>query len=259
MGIRHYRPIEFRQVCAIARMVLLREPSMGDAEWKAATKEAGAKQGYGEPDAELLARALSAVERALKETMGARPVPQIGPPVAPSAPREDKSLTDREWKAFAATLKAIGARTAAVIPANVSPLARTTLELSEHAALDQFYHEAAGGDRIAVLRRFAELAIAREDGWDPAAVRVQSGEHLLHADACFGCRVDRRPLVWHHIIQIQHGGSNLMRNRTALCESCHADVHPWLPKALRVTPGWTGLVDIIPAALEIFGPHRKRA
>ncbi len=32
----------------------------------------------------------------------------------------------------------------------------------------------------------------------------------------------------HHIIQLQHGGNNGRKNRIALCEVCHNEIHPWL-------------------------------
>jgi hypothetical protein len=62
---RQYRPLEFRQVCAIARAVFHREAPVDDASWKAAVKTVCAHQGWEEPPSDLLSRALSAVEHAL--------------------------------------------------------------------------------------------------------------------------------------------------------------------------------------------------
>jgi len=249
--IREYRPIEFRQVCALARVTLLREPTMNDSEWKAAVKEIAAKQGWDNPPVDMLDRALNSVERALQETTGPRPT--VDPPHSTGAkPPENKGLTDSEWKAFARTLQYAVERTANTMPANIAPLARETLTLSEPAALDQFYAEAHDGDRIAALRRFAEIAIVREADWDPQAIRDASQDHPLHARACYACRVGRQTLVWHHIIQIQHGGSNYLRNRVALCAACHHDVHPWLPKSARIQPGWSSLAELIPLAFAVL-------
>lgn len=86
--LRDYRLIEFRQVCAIARVVILRDPAIDDAEWKAATLEACAKQGWDNPSSDMLARALSAVERLLEQTMGPRPAPL--PSASPSATAPDQ-------------------------------------------------------------------------------------------------------------------------------------------------------------------------
>lgn len=256
--IKDRRPIEFHQVCAIARVVLLQEPTLSDSEWKAATKEKAAKQGYDEPSAEMLSNALTQVEQALKQTLGIRPIAGhlLPPPAEPQKP--DRSLTPAEWKAVANTVRAVVKRSAASMPANVVPIARETLTITEHAALDQFYQEAAGEDRIGALRRFVEIAIARDAGCDPETVRAESSNHRLFANVCFGCRrADRQPLIWHHVIQIQHGGSNLLRNRVALCDDCHADVHPWLPQLPRVLPGWSSLADIAPRALAWFKSRQE--
>jgi 5-methylcytosine-specific restriction endonuclease McrA len=37
--------------------------------------------------------------------------------------------------------------------------------------------------------------------------------------------------VRHHIIQIQNGGNNRWQNIIALCNDCHAVIHPWLRKS----------------------------
>jgi HNH endonuclease len=39
--------------------------------------------------------------------------------------------------------------------------------------------------------------------------------------------------IWHHVIQIQHGGYNRQRNLVKLCKPCHAEIHPWLPGSVR--------------------------
>ena len=233
--IREFRAIEFHQACAIARVVLLREPTMTNFDWHEAVKDACVKQGYQPPEGDMLTRACAAVERALLQTMGPRPVKEPG--AAPYEPKLEKPpLTPKEWAAFAVTIRSVLARTASIVPANVRTIAVETLEVHEHAALDRFYLEAQV-DRMGALRRFAELAIFRDGDWDPAVIRATSKQHNLRAQHCFGCAADNRPLNWHHVIQIQHGGSNLLRNRVALCDPCHADVHPWLPKVARQAPG----------------------
>jgi hypothetical protein len=111
--------------------------------------------------------------------------------------------------------------------------------------LQRFYVEVNGGrDRLEVLRAFAELAIVRPAEWDPDAIRARAHEHRLHAEQCGVCLAGDRVLSWHHIIQIQHGGSNTFRNRIALCASCHADIHPWLPTVPRRGEGWSRFSDL---------------
>jgi hypothetical protein len=55
-----------------------------------------------------------------------------------------------------------------------------------------------------------------------------------HVDArkCFICL--ERSQIRHHMIQLQHGGTNSYRNITTLCHRCHADIHPWLRKETEV-------------------------
>jgi len=44
--------------------------------------------------------------------------------------------------------------------------------------------------------------------------------------ACFVC--SQPGFNRHHIIQLQNGGINSRRNLVILCDSCHAEIHPWL-------------------------------
>lgn len=262
--VRSYRAIEFHQVCAIARLVLLREPTMNDSEWKESTKVTAAKQGYDEPAADMLSRAMTQVEHALKRTMGPRPTDLS--PVRVQPRKDPPELTKREWSLFAATVRGVLARSSTVLsPSNVESITRETLDISEHAALDQFYREAGASDRIAALRRFAEIAIVRPADWDVQAIRGASAVHNLRASECFVCRTEQHDLAWHHVIQIQHGGSNLLRNRVALCGACHADVHPWLPRVARSKgDSWVRVGQMAPAVSEsqlrtIFAKQRGEA
>jgi hypothetical protein len=242
------RPIEYRTVCAIARVALLQAPHMTDAEWKAATLDACAKQGWDNPESDMLARAMGAVERALEQTVGRRHVAELDPPAAEVKP--DRCWTPADLKALADTVKAIQARSAGATPTNVLTIPRERWEISEPAALDEFYRQAQT-DRMAALKRFAEIAIARPADWDVGAVRAQATAHgrLRGGNGeCFACRHAADGLVSHHVIQIQFGGSNYIRNRVDLCEECHAAIHPWLPPAARRSKsGWFQVGVLTPA------------
>lgn len=244
MKLRDFRPIEYRTVCAIARMLILNAPTMTDADWKAAVLDTCSKQGWDNPSSDMMARALGAVERTLQQTTGFRRGEKTP---APKTPQPDRCWTAADYRALAKTLKEMAARSvgAETLPDNVVPMALTTLEMSEPAALDQFYAEAVGGDRIGALRRFVEIAIVRPADWDYAAIRGASQQigKRIRAVECFGCRGAGRLFHRHHVIQVQHGGSNYIRNMVALCEACHADVHPWLPKAQRKVAGWSAFKD----------------
>jgi hypothetical protein len=90
------RPVQTHQLRAIARSVILAEPSISDSEWKARTKEKLATQGWDNPAPEMLETALTNVEKALEKQWGPRPV-QL-PPLRPSVtqPLPPAPLTPEE-------------------------------------------------------------------------------------------------------------------------------------------------------------------
>lgn len=83
-------------------------------------------------------------------------------------------------------------------------------------------------NRPEILRVFARVVIVRAPDWDYADVRRRGCELALSAEICFCCCTAGRRLYWHHVIQVQHGGSNAPRNLVHICHRCHAAVHPWL-------------------------------
>lgn len=258
---KSFRPIEFRQVCAIARVVFLQSPQMTDAEWKGAIADTCVKQGWEPPDSELMARAMGAVERALQQTTGKKRV-VAEPSTEPAVAKPERCWTAADLKLLADTVKRVMARSAGATPTNVRTIPQERWEISEPAALDEFYRQAEV-DRMGALRRFAEIAIARPADWDFGAIRAAAeakpGPLSNWQRECFACRRTSRQFVSHHIIQIQHGGSNYARNRVSICEDCHAKIHPWLPR--RAAPeksGWFRVGSLTPQALrEVFERQRK--
>lgn len=246
------RPVDFRQVCAIARAVILARPHYTDSEWRDSIKRVIVRQRFADPSPDLIARAMTRVERAMWETVGSRPTQRVA---RPQHPQPDRCWTADDYRALAGLLTNIAVhRPTSPIAA---PVTLETLDMSEHEALDEFYRQIhAGADRLPLLRRFAELAIVRPSTWDYEAIRRASQQHTLTAPTCFGC-LAARSLSWHHIIQIQHGGSNYLRNRVALCDECHHDVHPWLESAPRRRNEWESLSDVAPRALDAV--FRKQA
>lgn len=252
------REITSQQLHMIARAELLKDRTITNAEWKEQVYDVMVKFGFSYPRPDQLAAAMSSVERQLEREFGPRQVGPVPPPVVKAKPDVPATPTRQEWAAMHATVAAIQARTVTALAAMVLPPPRAVLTVSEHAALDQFYAEAAAGDRMGALQRFAEFAIAREPGWDVAAVRASCAVLTLTARACGSCGARGRPLVWHHIIQIQYGGSNLLRNRVPLCDPCHRHVHPWLVKPLRVSFGWTPLDDLVATGLNALRAATER-
>lgn len=119
----------------------------------------------------------------------------------------------------------------------------------EYRLLDIFWWKVREGeDRLALLLAFSTLTIERPADWDRASIRATANQHRLTTNGCFGCGTHDRRLYWHHVIQIQNGGSNYVRNRVAICLRCHATIHPWLPES---RPGeqlhgeWWSLSDVL--------------
>ncbi len=160
-------------------------------------------------------------------------------------------------------MKRIQARSAGATPTNVLTIPLERWEITEPAALDEFYRQAQVG-RLGALKRFAEIAIARPTDWDYAGIRA-AAETMGRArsswtDECYGCRRGSRRLVAHHVIQIQHGGSNYLRNRVDVCEDCHAAIHPWLPKPAQTEKsGWYRAGVMTPSAADMVKRFRARA
>jgi hypothetical protein len=260
------KPIAFRQLCAIARELLTQSPTINDAEWKEQIKRRVIALEFTYPEPlDLLETAMTAVQRALEQTLGRRPVELPTPPAAPMKPQQDdppwpKGRPPAGWTLVAKLVKSMHVAASEPHFRALPSASREVLAVSEHEALNVFWAEMrAGSDRLATLHAFAEIAIVRPADWDPQAIRAKADQHRLTADQCFGCFSGDRKRAWHHIIQIQHGGSNTPRNRIALCGPCHSEIHPWLTQQPRRLPGWTSVGDLLPLAFTTLERASKRA
>lgn len=65
---------------------------------------------------------------------------------------------------------------------------------------------------------------ARKD-WEK---KKNTRKRFLNYVSCFVCGAPHQ--CRHHIILLKNGGSNGKRNVIPLCNSCHAEIHPWLKK-----------------------------
>jgi hypothetical protein len=107
-----------------------------------------------------------------------------------------------------------------------------------------------GAPRMAMLQILTTVRVWRPKEWDRAAVRREHEEWVLH-----DCNVDHRHcfmcdntgrLYFHHVVEIQHGGSNHGQNKVPLCFRCHQILHPWLteePEPQR-SSGWTSIASM---------------
>lgn len=134
----------------------------------------------------------------------------------------------------------------------------------EEQWLDFFWQSVhAHVDRADVLRKLAGVQLATPGRSERLAIRfafrgVAVWRH--RGDQCFCCfHMDRR-LAWHHIIQVQHGGSNSARNMVPLCQWCHQRVHPWLeirPEKRRTT--WASIQEIVVDFFKKLQPDKEPA
>jgi len=240
--------VQFRQLCAIARTALMADYRMADAEWREAIKERLAQLQFAEPPADMVSRAMSATEAALRLTLGPRPT--LEPTPSPAA----EPSTENVWLRLSDLVKVLRHRSAPP-PEATPPPPRAVLELDEFTVLNQFW-SVAGRDRakrLDMLKDYAELAIVRPADWDYASIRANAADPSLFADGCFVCADGSRPRIWHHILQVQHGGSNTARNKVALCGPCHSAIHPWLPPSHRLGRDFSSLAEI---AAVFFGGRK---
>lgn len=91
-----------------------------------------------------------------------------------------------------------------------------------------------GPERLRLLVEWAHVSIIERSAHGLSAVRrafnASKDEWRGHAGAgrCGACgRIGFR--VWHHIVQLQHGGTNSPKNLVRVCLPCHAVIHPHLP------------------------------
>lgn len=96
--------------------------------------------------------------------------------------------------------------------------------LPETYALEYFWTTSGQGtDRLALLRQFRHVVIARPATWDQDALLRQGRDRTVSGLPCLVCaRADatRR----HFVIAIRHGGSLGIRNQAVVCASCEAEV-----------------------------------
>lgn len=112
-------------------------------------------------------------------------------------------------------------------------------------------------DRLALLEQLATVAVQRPDDWSPEAIRQEHDAAKYdggQAERCFCCRTGDRRLYWHHVIAIQHGGSNSGHNTVPVCLRCHGTVHPWLNanKPDRKRGGWSSVADLMAEAGQLL-------
>lgn len=116
----------------------------------------------------------------------------------------------------------------------------------QNVVLDDFWWHASQDTRrdvrLGLLQKCAAVRVRTSFGIQPKRMRAswlrqRTRGHIFSQAFCFVCLTRNRPdrFVQHHIIQIQHGGTNARRNNVTVCRPCHAEIHPWLKTAVTRT------------------------
>lgn len=239
------KQVGFAQLCALVRSIIQQEPTIDDHEWKARTLDRLAGLGFAEPeDHSMVNRAMTHVEFAVRKTLG----PRLSPLKATPEPQkveeyrfEGRTNRPAGWDLVQQMMAELYPK-ASPNSDKPSPPESVDVPLTEIQAVNEFWFQSRkeGADKLALLRAFAEIAIIRSIDWNPDKIRAEFKTLWVKDVGCFACGKDATN--WHHIIQIQHGGSNYVRNRVPLCDPCHGSVHPWLKKRGR-SGGWTSFSD----------------
>lgn len=95
------------------------------------------------------------------------------------------------------------------------------------------YHPSTGV--LSALCAAAAVIVPRDPAeWNYDDIRTTKLGPIVDQH-CFVCAAKDVRLVRHHVVQIQNGGSNHYRNLIAICQHCHAQIHPWLPSPVKGT------------------------
>jgi hypothetical protein len=245
----------FRQLCVIAREQIQADPTMTDGEWAEAIKQRLIALRFEDNlHAYEFTKAIAAVEAALTKIWGPRPVDVPKPAATDWTPPQAPDATWKRnprfsgWASLADLTANLQGFVASAPSSSALPeaTARETRFVTEEGVLHAFYREVAdpNADRLAIVRTYAEIAILRPTEWDPEQLRAEFEKYTRRPDGCFVCRTEGRERAVHHIVQLQHGGSNSRRNLVSLCDVCHHAVHPWLPPKTRRASAWSSLGDL---------------
>jgi hypothetical protein len=134
---KELRPVEWRQLCAIARELLMADPTIDDAEWKARIKERLCRLEFDYPAKfDTIPRAMSAVERALSAKWGPRPVGQPPRPAPVQPPRqEDPPWSHRRQPGAVTSIAALLANLRPSAPSETSSAISRSAQVNRHEDL----------------------------------------------------------------------------------------------------------------------------
>lgn len=113
-------------------------------------------------------------------------------------------------------------------------LRRRSVDQTKDALREFVRQTACHGKRLDVLRWYADVVLACACPTLQAVMRQSANQSRAlfwvrrPTKRCF-CGCGRQAVHAHHVIQLQNGGADILKNKVPVCEECHADIHPWMP------------------------------
>lgn len=99
-----------------------------------------------------------------------------------------------------------------------------TVAVTFRAVIREFWEGVTTTNRLARLMAFAERTVQTNQSY----YQNRKTKLPMVRGQCWACR-RRKAEHRHHVIQLQHGGTNSPRNLVAICRWCHGEIHPWMP------------------------------
>ena len=91
---------------------------------------------------------------------------------------------------------------------------------------DKFLSSCAKWDHEKIIKKLVLYTTVKINSINNYHRRRAKNHNIIIDSNCVGC--GRAADVMHHVIMIVNGGPNVNANCVPLCNSCHAEVHPWL-------------------------------
>lgn len=147
---------------------------------------------------------------------------------------------------------------------DVAAITARLSELGEDSALNYFWLMMRDGAKsLTVLGWMSQVIIQRPADWNKSEIRRQHElgygkfDVRVSKTVCYGCQATDKNLYFHHIIEVQNGGSNGVRNTVPLCFACHKILHPWLTVEPKPSRGG-GFIQIRHVMGDMFARMRQR-
>lgn len=84
-------------------------------------------------------------------------------------------------------------------------------------------------EKLNELKKYADKVLTRKESYNEIRTEHDKNKQNFFNKwkHCFICKKMNVQHI-HHIIQVNHGGSNDEGNLIGLCKNCHSDIHSWM-------------------------------